>query len=98
MCQNIRLKEQAHSGGRKREILIPLTPTIFKRMLRLPTINKVFKLLEVDSFMDTHGSDSRLLKESMKCPLKGQSNLNQVYVDILAEPYKEYCVVVYFLG
>jgi hypothetical protein len=38
---------------------VPLTPTVFRKMLQLPTPNKMLKGPEADAFLDAHDGGAR---------------------------------------
>jgi hypothetical protein len=69
---------------------IPLTPNMFKRILRLLTLDKVLKLLEVNSFLDAQGGGMGFLKEFMVQPLVRSSNISEIKKCMLAQPFKQF--------
>lgn len=67
-----------------------LTPKTFKRMLRLPTSNKSFKLPEPDSFMDSQGGGANLLKDFIVPFVEMSSDLSSIEISLLAKPYRDF--------
>jgi len=70
--------------------LVPLTPKIFKRMLRLLTSNKSLTLPDVDSFMDSWGGGVNLLKDSMAPSAEMSTNPSAIDISLLAKPYQDF--------
>jgi hypothetical protein len=69
---------------------VPLTPKIFKRMLRLPTSNKSLRLPDTDSFMDSQGGGINLLKDFMVPSTEVPVDLSTIDITLLVEPYRDF--------
>jgi hypothetical protein len=48
---------------KKERIQSSLTPKVFKKMLCLPSANKILKLPDVDTFLDSQVGGSNVLKD-----------------------------------
>jgi hypothetical protein len=63
---------------------ILLTPNIFRRMLRFPTLNKFLQLSEDDSFLDSQGDGANLLKDFLALSTTMPANTTQVDINLLS--------------
>jgi len=66
---------------------VPLTPNVFKRMLRLPSSNKSLKLPNIDSFMYSQGGGVNILRDFMAPSAEMLANLLAIDISMLAELY-----------
>jgi hypothetical protein len=71
-----------------RRNLIPLTLNIFRRMIHLPTIDRVPKLLKEDSFLAAQGGSMGLVKKFLVQLLVGSSNINEINTCMLYQLFK----------
>jgi hypothetical protein len=67
---------------------ISLTPSVFKKILRFPETNLVYKGEEVKNFLKRKINGRELLQEYLKYPTSMSKDLSKVQVSYLKDPYK----------
>jgi hypothetical protein len=59
-------------------------------MLQLPTYNKILRLLDVDSIMDSHGGEIDFPKDFTVPSPEVPTDLSTINITLLEEPYQDF--------